>query len=243
MKRFLVSLGVATTIVVAGNTTIDWGFEEKNGPAVWGDLAPEFEVCKTGVNQTPINLTGFVEADLEPLKIGYTTKSTSVEHKGTTVQVNFAKGSSFSVDGKAFNLIQYHFHTPSENHIDGKSYPMEAHFVHASDKGELAVLAVMFKVGKANPQLQVIVDNMPIKKGDKNSLIKTAFNPIDLLPASKDYYRFSGSLTTPPCSEGVRWLVFKDVVEMSKEQLEVFSKIMGKNNRPVNPLNARKVLQ
>jgi len=243
MKRFLVGLGVATTIVVAGNTTIDWGFEEKNGPAVWGDLAPEFEVCKTGVNQSPINVTGFVEADLEPLKISYTTKSTSVENKGTTVQVNFAKGSSFSVDGKVFNLIQYHFHTPSENHIDGKSYPMEAHFVHASDKGELAVLALMFKEGKANPQLQVIVDNMPIKKGDKNSLIETAFNPIDLLPANKDYFRFNGSLTTPPCSEGVRWFVFKDAVEMSKEQLKVFSETMGKNNRPINPLNARKVLQ
>ncbi|PHS39887.1 MAG: carbonic anhydrase [Sulfurovum sp.] len=243
MKRVLISLSLVASLAMAGATAVEWGFDDKKGPANWGDLAPEFHICKTGANQSPVNLTDFIEADLAPLKINYTTKSESVVNKGTTVQVNFAKGSSFSTDGETFNLIQYHFHTPSENHINGKSYPMEVHFVHASDKGELAVIAVMFEEGKANSQLQVIVDNMPMKKGDENSLEKVAFNPLDLLPADKDYYKFNGSLTTPPCSEGVRWQVMKAPVEMSKEQLAAFSKVMGQNNRPVLPLNARKVMQ
>ena len=146
------------------------------------------------------------------------------------------------VDGKKFELKQFHFHTPSENTINGKHFPMEAHLVHLNKNGEIAVIGIMFKIGKENKALKKFQNKISNKLNHKNK-ITSYLNPEELLPKTKDYYRFNGSLTTPPCSEGVRWFVFKDAVEMSKEQLKLFSNIMGKNNRPTQPINARKVLQ
>ncbi|WP_200762632.1 carbonic anhydrase [Nitrosophilus alvini] len=233
----------AGALFAGSHGSAHWGYSGHEGPEHWGDLSPDYRICKDGKNQSPVDLTGFIEAELPPLKLEYEAVATTVVNNGHTVKVNFGEGSELKVDGKEFELKQYHFHTPSENTIEGKYYPMEAHFVHASDKGELAVISVMIKEGKANPSLQAIVDNMPAHTGDKNSLKKYKLNAADLLPANKDYYRFNGSLTTPPCSEGVRWLVMKEPVEASKEQLKAFEKVMGKNNRPLQPINARVILK
>ncbi len=234
-------LGVS--LFASGHGSIHWSYKGDTGPAHWGDLNEAFHMCKEGKNQSPINLSDFIEAQLPAIKIDYKALATVDLNNGHTVQVNFAEGSTFSVDGKTFALKQYHFHTPSENTINGKHFPMEAHFVHADEDGNLAVIALMFKEGKANPALQTILDNMPQHAGDKHDLSTTKLNALSLLPEDKDYYRFNGSLTTPPCSEGVLWIVMKHPVEASKTQLEAFSKVLGKNNRPVQPINSRAILK
>jgi len=138
--------------------------------------------------------------------------------------------------------MQFHFHSPSENHINDESFPMEAHIVHGDGVGNFAVIAVMFKEGEANPALEALWENMPTTEGEHRKL-NTA-NLSDLLPENKDYYRFTGSLTTPPCSEGLRWLVLKNPITASKAQIEQFQKVMQHpNNRPLQPINARVILQ
>ncbi len=157
--------------------------------------------------------------------------------------MNYAPGSKISVYGHEFELKQYHFHAPSENHINGKSYPMEAHLVHSDKDGNLAVIAVMFVEGKANESLAQAWTHMAEKAGDKHSL-SSSVAVEGILPSNRDYYRYSGSLTTPPCSEGVWWIVMKEPVTASKAQIEKFiHAITHPNNRPVQAVNARTVLQ
>ena len=184
-----------------------------------------------------------VEAKLAPLVLHYQAGGNTVVNNGHTVQVGYAPGSTLQLDGTRFELKQFHFHAPSENLIEGKSYPLEGHLVHVSDKGEIAVVAVMFEAGKANPALAAAWGELPAKVGEIHKL-KAPLAAEQLLPESRDYYRFSGSLTTPPCSEGVRWLVMKQPVEVSQAQIDAFKAVMHHpNNRPVQPLNGRVVLQ
>lgn len=219
-----------------------WTYSGEQGPENWSKLAPEFAAC-AGKNQAPINLMGFIEADLEAVKVSYQPGGTEILNNGHTVQVNYAVGSSVLVDGMQFDLKQFHFHSPSENHINGKSYPMEAHLVHADKEGNLLVVAIMFHDGAENKALAKIWSVIPEKTGMKSAL-QSPFDVTQLLPSSHDYYRFNGSLTTPPCTEGVRWLVLKESVSVSKGQVQAFLQVMHHpNNRPVQPVNARPVLQ
>lgn len=219
-----------------------WTYSGEKGPENWARLAPAFATC-AGKNQSPINLTGFIEADLKPISISYQAGGNEILNNGHTVQVNYAVGSSISVDGIRFDLKQFHFHAPSENHVNGKSYAMEAHLVHADKAGNLAVVALMFTEGAENTALAGIWSLIPKNAGEANGL-RPAFAAAQLLPSNRDYYRFNGSLTTPPCTEGVRWLVMKTPLSASREQVDAFSKVMHHpNNRPVQPVNARPVLQ
>ena len=184
-----------------------------------------------------------MEAELAPLQFHYLPGGKTLVNNGHTVQVNYAPGSSLELDGMHFELKQFHFHAPSENLIEGRSYPLEGHLVHANDKGELAVVAVMFEPGQANAALSQAWQALPAKAGEMHSL-EQPISAEQLLPAQHDYYRFSGSLTTPPCSEGVRWLVMKQPVQVSQAQIDAFKAVMHHpNNRPVQPLNGRLVLQ
>jgi carbonic anhydrase len=220
-----------------------WGYSGHEGPEHWGEMNPEFRACAEGKNQSPINLTNFIEADLAPLQIDYKPGTKEILHNGHAVQVNYAGGSSITVDGHTFELKQFHFHAPSENRINGKSFPMEAHFVHADKDGNLAVIAVMMEEGSANKLMTELWKKMPGKAGDTKAL-DADLNASGLLPENHDYYRFNGSLTTPPCTEGVYWLVMKEPVQVSKEQVEKFEQAMHHpNNRPVQPVNARPVLK
>ncbi len=203
-------------------------------------------MCKDGVSQSPINITDKVSVDannLEKILFNYHTDGYEVVNNGHTIQVNVKSGSSIKVDGIRFNLIQFHFHTPSENQINGKNFPLEVHFVHASDDGKLAVVSVMFEEGKLNYALKKIWYKMPHRVGHSEDLelSKTYINL--LIPKDKAYYRFSGSLTTPPCSEGVRWFVLKEYNTISTQQLNKFAQIVGENNRPIQGINARKVMK
>ncbi len=228
----------ADTIVKEAHHATHWGYEDAGAAIHWGDLKPEFHTCKDGVNQSPINLTSFVDAKLADIPFDYNTSSTEILNNGHSVQVNMASGSTIEVDGIKFELKQFHFHTPSENNINGKSFPLEAHFVHASKDGELAVVALMFDEGEENKMLAQLWDKMPMKAGDKSEL-KIA-DVTSIVPSEKDYYRFNGSLTTPPCTEGVRWIVLKKHATVSKAQIEKFAKVMvHPNNRPIQETNAR----
>ena len=244
MKKLLLT---ASVLLVSGcaNTGggAHWGYSGHEGPEYWGQLNSEFTACSSGKNQSPVNLTGFIEADLEPIDIHYQIGGNEVLNNGHTIQVNYAPGSEIIVDGHEFELKQHHFHTPSENHINGKSYPLEVHFVHADKDGNLAVIAVMFTEGEENEALAQTWGFLPEKAGDKYRL-SSSVSAEAILPSNQDYYRFNGSLTTPPCSEGVRWLVMKEPVTASKTQIEKFARLIKHpNNRPVQRINARPVLQ
>lgn len=246
MKKSVLSCllgGVLFTFGTAiGAGTTHWSYSGEEGPENWAKLTPEFGACD-GRNQTPINLTGFIEAALIPIKISYQPGGNEIVNNGHTVQVNYAAGSSITVDGIQFDLKQFHFHAPSENHINGKSYAMEAHLVHADREGNIAVIALMFEEGGENKALSKIWKSMPQNGGEKNAL-PAPFDIAQLLPSNHDHYRFNGSLTTPPCTEGVRWLVIKKPLSVSKEQVAAFSHIMHHpNNRPLQPVGARLVLQ
>ncbi len=220
-----------------------WGYSGEAGPANWGKLDPKFAMCALGRNQSPIDVADLVEAQLKPLKLAYKAGAADILNNGHSVQVDYAKGSTLTVDGRAFELLQFHFHAPSENKVKGKSFPMEGHLVHADKDGNLAVVAVMFQEGAANPLLAKLWEKLPGKAGDKNALPQ-GLSVAQLLPKERDYYRYNGSLTTPPCSEGVRWMVLKKPATASKAQIEQFSKAVGvANNRPLQPVNARPVLQ
>lgn len=220
-----------------------WTYEGKEGPENWGKLKPEFATCDIGRNQSPINIDATVEATLKPLKGIQKSTAKDIVNNGHTVQANFREGNMLVVDDMNFKMKQVHFHAPSENTIQGKSFPLEAHFVHADAKGNLTVIGVMFKEGKANAGLEKLWTQMPNEVGEP-VLLKTKVSASEMMPENRDYYRFSGSLTTPPCSEGVRWILMKTPMTASKEQIEAFEKaVHHHNNRPVQPLNGRVVIE
>jgi carbonic anhydrase len=234
---------MTVTMTVSASSGVHWGYSGEAGPENWGKLEADYATCASGMKQSPIDLANFVEADLKPIDFAYKPGTTDMLNNGHTVQVNYAAGSSITVDGHNFELKQFHFHAPSENTINGKHFPLEGHLVHADKDGNLAVVAVMFENGRNNPLLSPLWMKMPVKAGDRNALPKP-YDVSAMLPSDRDYYRFDGSLTTPPCTEGVLWLVLKQPAIASKPQIDQFTKVMGHpNNRPVQPVNARTVLK
>jgi len=243
-KLILSSLSLCAFLYASGTT--HWGYTGHEAPEFWGDLDPKFAMCKLGKNQSPIDINKnnlIATQGLEAIEFIYHADATEVINNGHAIQVNVDSHSSINIDGKHFVLKQFHFHSPSENTINGRSFPLEAHFVHVANDGSLAVIAVLYELGDENPALKKIFTSMP-KEHNHSQPLKLLANEIEaLLPKERSYYRFSGSLTTPPCSEGVRWMVLKSYQTMSKEQLKQFTEVIKDNNRPVQPINARKVLQ
>lgn len=222
-----------------GNAAGDWGYTGKTGPEFWHTLSPDYHMCGSGKNQTPVNISHAHDVELPPLALLYTAKGPSATHNGHSVQVDFPAGGTLAAGGKTFALRQVHFHTPSENHLNGKSYPFEAHFVHEDAQGRIAVLAVFYAEGKENPGLAALWKHMPAKKGETRN-VPGGFDAQSILPKGRNYIYFNGSLTTPPCSEGVFWYVLEDIPSISGEQVKRFAKAMGHpNNRPLQPVNAR----
>jgi carbonic anhydrase len=243
MKQLVLAalMACASHAALAGDGS-HWTYAGEEGPNQWAKLTPDNYAC-AGKNQSPVDLKGTIHAGLKPLKMEYQAGGTEVLNNGHTLQVGFTPGSALWLDGERFELKQYHFHAPSENLINGQSYPLEVHLVHADEKGNLAVVAVMFKEGSENKALKSLWPQLPKDAGVKNPLAAPV-TAAALLPAKRGYYRFSGSLTTPPCSEGVRWLVMKDPVTVSREQVDAFSAlIQHPNNRPVQALNGRVIVE
>ena len=244
---YIISGLLVTSSLFAGTHTGHWGYSGEEGPEHWGNIDPKYAECKLGGSQSPIDINAqntIKTIGLDAIKFDYKTGATSIVNNGHTVQVNIAAGSTITIDDKTFELKQFHFHAPSENHIDGKSFPLEAHFVHVAKDGSLAVVAVLFKDGVENPIISKVWEKMPHKTGKQNEFKLSAAMINKMLPLDKTYYRFDGSLTTPPCSEGVRWFVMKNNPEVSAGEVNEFAHIMHHpNNRPIQPTYARKVLQ
>lgn len=220
-----------------------WTYEGAKGPGHWGELSPDYGTCHSGKFQSPIDIRQPVNADLAPLNLHYQNTAETLVNNGHTLQVSVQENEEVELDGQKFTLQQYHFHAPSENLIAGKSFPLEAHFVHSSDNNELLVVAVMFNIGAENPGLAPLLAALP-DKIDEVATLNQPMNIRPLFPENLHYYRFSGSLTTPPCTEGLRWIVLKDPVTLSQSQLEKFQHALRHaNNRPVQPLNGRLIVE
>lgn len=238
-------LFVASALAAAaGGDQPRWGYHGGNGTQAWGDLEPGFAVCKLGRLQAPIDIRNAdaKKAPLPPIRFSYAPAPAVVVNNGHSIQVEIPAGGKVALEEGEYTLVQFHFHAPSEEKIDGKPYAMVAHLVHQNAQGKQAVVAVLMKQGSANAALKPVFDHMPGRQGGKHAL-QTHLNLTDLLPADRSYYRFKGSLTTPPCSEEVSWQVLKQPVEISKAQLAAFRKLYPMNARPIQPLNGRTVEQ
>lgn len=219
------------------------------GPSHWGELADEWKMCRDGLKQTPIDISGVtVEDDLTGIRFNWKPTPLVIKNNGHTLQVNYAPGSTMRVNGVTYNLLQFHFHTPSEHTIRGVQSPMEVHFVHVNSEGVLAVVGVMMKEGAGHPSLQKILKNAP-KTESEVTVAGATIDGNTFLPRNRDYYNYSGSLTTPPCSEGVRWHVLQGAIKVSDEQVTEFEHFVTDhetgfvgNARPLQPLNDRRVL-
>jgi carbonic anhydrase len=213
-----------------------WDYEGEMGPENWGK---EFPTCGKGKSQSPLNIKGPFEKVRYTVVPDYKPGPLKILNNGHTIQVNVAPGSKLRIDGKAFDLLQFHFHRPSEEHINGKPSAMVIHFVHKNESGELAVLGVLLQEGNENPGIKTLWAYAPPKEGPEVAPENVAFNPKNLLPVEMEFFHYDGSLTTPPCTEKVKFYILKSQVNISKEQVTQFPFKM--NARPVQPLNERKI--
>jgi len=235
---FALGLSFGAHGAIAGSGGAHWGYEGEHGPEHWGHMSGEYKACSEGKTQSPIDLSGAVAEELADIQFDYKPSRLNVINNGHTVQVNYDNGSSISVNGSRYDLVQFHFHTPSEHTVDGKSFGNEMHLVHKNDKGELAVVGVLIEKGEENAAYKAIWSNLPKKANEKKSAA-VDINAAELIPQDRDYFTYTGSLTTPPCSENVRWIVLKTPIDMSEAQIKDIEKIMHKNNRPVQKLHDR----
>ena len=220
-----------------------WSYEGETRPDMWGDLDPGFATCKTGKSQTPINITGAKPADLAPLRFLYEDVALKIIDNGHTIQVNYPPGSKVSIREKTYELLQFHFHAKSENTVEGKYFDMEMHLVHRDPSGALAVVAVFLEKGGApHAELEKVWANLPTAKNQETVVENVEINAKHLLPTNRVYYHFAGSLTTPPCTEGVDWNVLKAPIKISDDQLARFRSIYAGNYRPIQPLMGRAVV-
>ncbi len=219
-----------------------WSYEGETGPAHWFELDPAFTACAQGKYESPIDIDAAGASDLPPLRFGYAASPLTIVDNGHTIMATCAPGSTLTVGDARYELQQFHFHRPSEELVHGKASAMEVHLVHKDAGGHLAVVAVFLDSGKANPLIEKLWANLPAEKGKPATLASVSIDANALLPATHGYYTFPGSLTTPPCTEGVTWYVLKTSVELSPEQLERFTKLYPMNARPVQPLNGRGIL-
>ena len=219
-----------------------WSYDGSGGPEAWARLNPEFAKCGTGQRQSPIDIRGGIKVDLDPVQFDYKPVGFGVVDNGHTVQVNVGGGNAIEVQGRRYDLVQFHFHRPSEERIDGRQFDMVAHLVHKDAEGRLAVGAVLLDRGSAHAVVQQVWNNLPLEKGEQLD----ARTPIDLsalLPADKRYYTYMGSLTTPPCSEGVLWMVMQQPVTISQQQINIFARLYPMNARPIQSAAGRLIKQ
>ncbi|GAB2181293.1 hypothetical protein DLREEDagrD3_15160 [Denitratisoma sp. agr-D3] len=218
---------------------IHWSYEGEGGPENWAKIDSKNALCGSGLRQSPIDIGEGVKVDLEGIRFDYRPQRVRIEDNGHTIQVNVNEGNVIRVMGRSYELKQLHFHRPSEEKVGGKRFDMVAHLVHKDDEGHIAVVAVLLERGEVEqPVIQTIWNNMPLEAGSSTNPPQ----PLDvakLLPQDRSYYTYMGSLTTPPCDEGVLWMVFKQPVVITPEQLAVFSRVYKNNARPTQPSNGR----
>jgi carbonic anhydrase len=217
---------------------IHWAYDGAGAPENWAKLDPKNKLCASGERQSPIDIKDGIKVDLEPIKFSYRPSNFRVIDNGHTVQVSVGD-SAITITGKTYELVQFHFHRPSEEKVNGQRFDMVAHLVHKADDGQLAVVAVLLERGSEHPFIQSVWNYMPLEKNVPVEPPNVVINPADLLPASRNYFTYMGSLTTPPCSEGVLWLVMKQPVQVSIEQINIFSRLYRNNARPIQSTAGR----
>ena len=239
----LVASSVVAALALAEGAAHHWSYSGKTGPKSWGAAEKEYEACGLGKEQSPIDIrTRKVHAaDLPAIAFDYRPSPLRIVDNGHSVQVNYAPGSFITVGDARYELQQFHFHHPSEEKVDGKAFAMVAHLVHKDASGKVAVVAVPIAQGRANALVATLWKHVPAQKGHEEEAPGMSVNAADLLPANRGYYTFEGSLTTPPCSEGVRWFVLKAPVTLSRGEIQAFAKLYPMNARPAQPLNGREV--
>lgn len=237
-RGFLRAIAIAAacpacaSVASAADKHAAWSYSGKGGPEHWGAVDKGNASCSIGTRQSPLDIVEPVPATLPDLKLEMRSGASEIVNNGHTIQVDMLKGSSMQVGDERYELLQFHFHRPSEHRINGKSYPMEVHFVHRNDRGTLGVCGVLMTEGAANPCFAAIAAAMPAKPGVVKAGVD-ALKPEQLLPAGRAYYRYAGSLTTPPCSEDVDWFLLKDTIEVSAADVAAFAKLYPMNARPV----------
>jgi carbonic anhydrase len=228
-----------------------WHYEGAEGPVNWGKISPTFAVCGTGRRQSPIDISKPTRGATPALKASFPPAELHIAHhehvadginNGHTIQINYAGADTLTLGSMSYQLAQYHFHSPSEHTVDGKHFPMEMHLVHKSTAGKLAVVGVFIAEGSHNKAFDPIWANLPAQKGVETHLPLVKVDVDTLLPTARTSYRYNGSLTTPPCSEDVSWIVMTTPIQLSIEQVGAFTRLIKDNNRPTQPLNGRTIL-
>jgi carbonic anhydrase len=229
--------------VQASSGDAQWGYYGHEGPDHWGDLSTDFATCKTGQAQSPINIDTAIPATLPPLHLQYRASNLELVNNGHTIQVNVEPGSHLQINNTSYELKQFHFHTHSEHELSGHYLPMEMHFVHQNNDGEFAVIGLLARTTyRDHPVLARLWEHMPRQAGETVKPPRLRLNPVSLIPPSRDYVTYQGSLTTPPCTEGVRWIVLQQPARVSRQQIQQFTDTISDNARPVQPLNQRQIL-
>jgi carbonic anhydrase len=233
---------------------LDWGYQGKHGPQHWGGLDEAYHLCQQGSKQSPIELADAYKSrhaaskdDFQPAvpqSFTYGFTGLDLVNNGYTLKLNYREGSYVMIKGQRYALQQVHFHTPSEHQSHGRKFAAEMHLVHQNSAGELAVFGVFFRRGlRMNKTLQRILDHAPSQEVGATKNEKVLLNVSDMMPVSRNHAHYQGSLTTPPCSENVRWYVLNQPVRISAEQIEHLQSLMGENDRPVQPLNDRVIYE
>jgi len=221
-----------------------WSYEGPTGPDKWGDLAPVYRTCSAGSQQSPIDIGQTIAAQLPPLKIAWGKGADLIVNNGHTIQLSFTDGggNTLTVGDRSFKLAQFHFHRPSEHLVGGRNFPMEAHFVHEDPAWGIAVVGVLMASGTANPTFNRVVASMPPTPGPPVK-VDPPIDPNGLLPAGRGYFRYAGSLTTPPCSETIDWLLLADPIQVADTDVARFAQLYPRNARPAQHGNWRFVLR
>nr|WP_315258862.1 carbonic anhydrase family protein [uncultured Duganella sp.] len=217
-----------------------WSYEGETGPANWGKINPAWAKCGNGNRQSPIDIRDGMKVDLEQITFDYHPSSFNVTDNGHTVQVMLGNGNFITVGNRTYELVQFHFHRPSEERVNGKGFEMVMHLVHKDGEGRIAMLALLLERGKPQPVIQTVWNNLPLEKFD-TAAPSITLDPMDLIPARRDYFTFMGSMSTPPCEENVLWLVMKEPVQASPAQMALFSRLYPLNARPTQPSNGRMI--
>ena len=242
--RRISNLGALLTVLLTAGAVLAgevyWSYQGETGPENWGRLSEEFSACASGRMQSPIDISGTVAGGAGKVVFDGQATALDIINNGYTVQVNVVPGNEAFLADKTYDLLQFHFHAPSEHTVSGRSAAMEVHFVYRNKVGEFAVVGVLIEAGAANSALAMIVRHMPTGEGAEK-IPDVTVNGADLLPSSA-FTTYSGSFTTPPCSEGVTWFVMKDRITASQEQIATLQAVMPRNARPTQPLNGRLTL-
>jgi carbonic anhydrase len=240
LVALLLIVGIGTGWAADKHEVSHWGYEGEESAAHWGMRSSAYMACEAGSHQSPINISMSHHAQQqERLVFQYQSGVVRALDNGHTIQVNVPPGNELHLNGRTYYLRQFHFHDPSEHHLDGRTYPMEIHLVHQDRKGHVVVIGLLVETGLPNQSLAELWSRLPMKAGELGP--EHSFNPQELIPSNSHHFSYHGSLTTPPCTEGVHWIVLRDPISMSAQQIAQLVSIIGHNARPVQPLHGRRI--